>query len=140
MTQSHRGSQSSSGMDRVRFVPRAWRALRARHTVGTALPVEVKPCFMMKHEISTAGIFVPKPSGKEARRVKADPPTPFKKKSKTGNAEEQQPGQIRGKKNEHIPVSQGSDLPAGALLNSTWIPLAATTSHAILDFGVCEGN
>lgn len=39
---------------------------------------------------------------------------------KTGNVEKQQLGQIREKKNKHIPVSQGPDLPAGALFLQHW--------------------
>lgn len=57
---------------------------------------------MMRREISTAGIFVPKPTRKEARHVKSLPPHPpssflfFFFLKITGNVEKQQAGQTRG--------------------------------------------
>lgn len=57
---------------------------------------------MMRREISTAGIFVPKPTRKEARHVKSLPPPLlllfffFFFLKITGNVEKQQAGQTRG--------------------------------------------
>lgn len=64
MTQSHEPLLTKT---RRGFVG---QALWAHQTTGTALPVRGQPCFMMRHEISTAGIFVLKPSRKEVRHVK----------------------------------------------------------------------
>lgn len=73
---------------------------------------EVKPCFMMRPETSTAGALSPKPTRKEAGHVK----TVSSSKSKTESIEKQQPGQIRGEKNNTSP-GQEPDLPARALLH-----------------------
>jgi hypothetical protein len=39
----------------------------------------------------------------------------------------QQLGQIRGKGNKHMPLSEGPDLPTGVLFKNTWTPPAEVT-------------
>lgn len=74
---------------------------------------------MMRHEISTAGIFVLKPSRKEVRHVKTGCAFFFSSFfffKKTEDTEKQQLGQIRRKNHKHGPLSRGPDLSAAALL------------------------
>lgn len=73
---------------------------------------------MMRHEISTAGIFVLKPSRKEVRHVKTECAFFFLLFFffKTEDTEKQQLGQIRRKNHKHVPLSRGPDLSAAALL------------------------
>ena len=118
MTQSHEPLLTKT---RRGFVG---QALWAHQTTGTPLPVRGQPCFMMRHEISTAGIFVLKPSRKEVRHVKTGCAFFFLPffffffffLKKTEDTEKQQLGQIRRKNHKHVPLSWGPDLSAAALL------------------------
>ena len=123
------------------------QVLLAHQTTGTPLPVRGQPCFMMRHEISTAGIFVLKPSRKEVRHVKTGCMfffflffSFFFFLKKTEDTEKQQLGQIRRKNHKHVPLSRGPDLSAASLLSQHWDSHSRNHSQVIPEFANSKGS